>query len=97
MSRRASPCSISPIERLESQVKRLLGEGQTRFVLDLSGLDYIDSAGIGTIVSCLTSIKKAAGEMRMAGANPRITRLLEITGVDKLMPLHPTVAEAAAG
>jgi anti-sigma B factor antagonist len=85
------------VERLETVVKDLLKQGQVKLVFDLSALDYVDSSGIGTIVSCLTDIKKAGGELRAAGANPRIQRLLTITGVDKLLALYPTVAEATAG
>lgn len=66
-------------------------------MFDVTALDYVDSSGIGTIVSCLTHIKKAGSELRTAGANPRIQRLLTMTGVDKLLAQYPTVAEAAAG
>ena len=85
------------VDRLETAVSDLLKEGQSKVVFDLSALDYVDSSGIGTIVSCLTQIKKAGSELRTAGANPRIKRLLTMTGVDKLLTLYPTVAEATAG
>ena len=52
-------------------------------------------AGIGTVVACLTHIKKAGGDLRMAGANARVLRLFQMTGVDQLLSLYPTVAEAA--
>lgn len=84
------------IERLETAVTGLLDKGQRKFVFDLTGLDYADSSGIGTFVSCLTAIRKASGELRMAGVNPRILRLFQITGVDHLMKVYPTVAEAAS-
>lgn len=85
------------VERLEAAVKEFIAQGLRRFVFDLSALDYADSAGIGTFVACLTMIKKSGGDLRLAGVNPRIHRLLTITGVDHLMSLYPTVAEAAAG
>ena len=85
------------VERLESVVKDLLQQNQKKFVFDAATLDYVDSSGIGTIVSCLTQIKKGGGEMKMAGANPRIQRLFTMTGVDKLMTMYPSVSEAAAG
>ncbi len=85
------------VDRLETTVSDLLKEGPLKVVFDLSALDYVDSSGIGTIVSCLTQIKKAGSELRTAGANPRIKRLLTMTGVDKLLTLYPTVSEATAG
>jgi anti-anti-sigma factor len=83
------------VERLEAVVNELLKQGQTKFIFDASALDYADSAGIGTVVACLTNIKKAGGDMRMAGANARVLRLFQMTGVDQLLSLYPTVAEAA--
>jgi anti-sigma B factor antagonist len=84
------------VERLEETTNLLLENGKRKFVFDLTALDYADSAGIGTLVSCLTAIRKAGGELRMAGVNPRIQRLFKMTGVDRLMSLYPTVADAAA-
>lgn len=84
-------------ERLESTVKDLLQGGQGRFVFDLTALDYVDSSGIGTIVSCLTAIKKSGADLRVAGSNARIKRLFSMTGVDKLLSLYASVAEATAG
>lgn len=86
------------VERLESVVKDLATQGQQKiFVFDLTSLDYADSSGIATFVSCLTNIKKSGAEMRLAGANARIQRLFTLTGVDHLMSLFPTVAAATAG
>jgi anti-anti-sigma factor len=84
-------------EQLESVVHKQLDSGERRFVLDATGLEYIDSAGIGALVSALSGVKKAGGELRVAGANQRILRLFAMTGVDKLLTVYPTVAEAAAG
>jgi anti-sigma B factor antagonist len=85
------------VDRLEAVLSGLLAEGACKFVFDLAALDYADSAGIGTLVSCLTQIKKSGGEMRVAGANQRVTRLFQLTGINHLLPLYPSVAEAAAG
>jgi anti-anti-sigma factor len=84
------------VERLDTVLSELLRKEQKKFVFDLSALNYADSSGIGTLVSCLTKIKKSGGELRIAGVNPRIRRIFAITGLDSLMALYPTVAEAAA-
>lgn len=84
------------VERLEAAVKDLVNQTPGRVVFDLTGLDYADSAGIGTFVACLTLIKKAGGEMRMAGVNARVGRLFQLTGIDQLMTVFPTVADATA-
>ena len=78
-------------------MKDFLQGGQSRFVFDLSALDYVDSSGIGTIVSCLTADQESRADLRVAGASPRIKRLFTMTGVDKLLTFYPSVAEATAG
>ncbi len=78
-------------ERLEAVTAEFIKQGQKKFLFDISALDYADSSGIGTLVSCLTKIKKAGGDLRMAGANARMTRLFQMTGVQSLIAMYPTV------
>ena len=85
------------VERLETVIKDLLKQGRRRFVFDATALEYADSSGVGTLVAALTDIKKSGGDLRLAGASPRIQRLLSMTGVDTLIPLYASVAEASAG
>jgi anti-anti-sigma factor len=82
-------------ERLEAVTGELIEQGRKKFVYDISALDYADSSGIGTLVACLTNIRKAGGDLRMAGANSRMMRLFRMTGVQSLISLYPTVAAAA--
>lgn len=85
------------LENLDTTVRSLLDQGDRRFVLDATGLEYLDSAAVGALVASLSNVKKAGGELRLAGASPRIMRVFQITGVDKLIPSFATVAEATAG
>lgn len=81
-------------ERLDAAVKNLLQKDQKKFVLDITLLDYADSSGIGMLVSCLTNVRKAGGELSLAGANPRIKRILDMTGVGNMMPMFDTLDAA---
>jgi anti-anti-sigma factor len=83
-------------ERLDAAVKGLLEKSVKKFVLDITTLDYADSSGIGMLVSCLTNVKKAGGELKLVGANPRIKRILNMTGVDSILSIYDTLAEATA-
>ena len=83
-------------ERLDATVKSLLRKDQKKFVLDITTLEYVDSSGIGMLVSCLTNVRKAGGELKLAGANPRIRRIFAMTGVDTIMPMFDTLAAATA-
>ena len=83
-------------ERLDSAIKSLLRQDQKNFIRDITTLDFADSSGIGMLVSCLTNVKKAGGELKLAGANPRIRRIFAMTGVDTIMPMFDTLADATA-
>jgi anti-sigma B factor antagonist len=82
-------------EQFEATVRKLVDGGDRKLVLDATALEYIDSAGIGALVSGLTNVKKAGGDMRLAGASERIVRLFTMTGVDRLLSVYPSVADAA--
>jgi anti-anti-sigma factor len=83
-------------EKLEAAVSALVASDQKKVVLDITALDYIDSSGIGMLVSCLTKVKKAGGDFKLVGANARIRRIFAMTGVETMMPMFATLAEATA-
>ena len=85
------------LDQLTVVVQTLLDQQQKKIVFDISGMDYLDSAGIGTLVSCVTQIKKSGGTLRLAGANARVQKLLKMARVEDILSVYPTVAEAAAG
>jgi anti-sigma B factor antagonist len=84
------------VERLDAAVNELLKKEQKRIVLDVTTLEYCDSSGLGMLVSGLTRVKKAGGDLKIAGANQRIQRIFKMTGVDTLVSMFATVAEATA-
>src|SRR5581483_1713741 len=76
------------VEQLETAVADLVKQPVGKVIFDASALDYADSAGIGTLIACLTSIRKAGGDMRLAAVNPRIQRLFQLTGINHLMATY---------
>ncbi len=83
-------------EKLNAAMNTLLQKDQKRVILDITALDYVDSSGVGMLVSCLTNVKKAGGDLKVVGANQRIKRIFSMTGIDSLMQMFPTVSEATA-
>ncbi|HYH00696.1 MAG TPA: STAS domain-containing protein [Terriglobales bacterium] len=63
---------------LRDMVKRMLAEDQ-RLVLNLSEVNYIDSAGLGTLVSLYTSAKNTGGAIKLANLTQRVGDLLQVT------------------
>jgi len=83
-------------KQLEWAVESLVGEGRKKVILDLSGVTNIDSTGIGIVVMSASHLKKAGGELRVAGATAHVEEVLKITNVNQIVVLHPTTAAAAA-
>ena len=63
---------------LRDVAKKLINENK-RIVLNLSGLNYIDSGGLGTLVSLFTTAQKAGGSIKLANLTERVGDLLQIT------------------
>jgi len=64
---------------LRTAIRRLLGEGKTKILLNLAGVGYIDSSGIGELVSSFTAVKKEGGTLKLLKLTQKIQDLLAIT------------------
>ncbi|HZR30132.1 MAG TPA: STAS domain-containing protein [Terriglobales bacterium] len=60
-------------------------------VLDLSQIQYIDSGGLGALVAVLTSARACGGDLRLAGLNERVSRVLKTTRLDRVFRIHSSV------
>ena len=83
-------------QQVEWTANKLVGENRKKIILDLSGVTHVDSTGIGIIVAVAGQMKKAGGQLRVAGANDHVTQLLTMTSVDQIVGLHPTTGAAVA-
>jgi anti-sigma B factor antagonist len=68
--------------------------GRTHLVLDLTGVDFLDSFGLGVIVGALKRVRLLDGDLRLVVPEPRIRRIFEICDLDRVFTLFDT-AEAA--
>lgn len=84
-------------QQVEWQVEDLVKEKQTKVVLDVSGLKQIDSTGVGIVVMCSGKLKKAGGELRIAGAGGMVENVLKMTSIDQMIKFYANAAEAAKG
>lgn len=64
---------------LRDMVKRLIEEKNTSLVLNLSGVNYIDSGGLGTLVGLYTTAQNAGGALKLAALTQRVGDLLQVT------------------
>jgi anti-sigma B factor antagonist len=64
---------------LRDSVKDLLGKGQKKILLNLGDVNYIDSSGIGELVSAYTTVKNQGGELKLLKLTKKVHDLLQIT------------------
>ena len=72
---------------VEAAVKRAIDEGARKLVIDVTKLEYIDSAGIGMLVACNGQIERAGGKMRVAGAQGTVAKAFEVVHMDRITSL----------
>ncbi len=75
-------------------IRNLVEAGQARIVIDLSPTDFVDSSGLGAIVSRIAASRALHGDIRLAGAGEFVSNLLEITHLNKVNKAFPDVAAA---
>ena len=64
---------------LREEVRKLLAEGKKKIVLNLAEVNYIDSSGLGELVSAYTAVKNAGGELKLLNLTSKVRDLLVIT------------------
>ena len=80
--------------RLKKLVDTVVADGQTRIVVDLSGVVFIDSSGLGALIGGLKSARQASGDLRIAGATEQVLVVLGLTNLDRILRPYPTVEDA---
>ncbi|HLA95577.1 MAG TPA: STAS domain-containing protein [Pyrinomonadaceae bacterium] len=81
---------------LRGAIRRLLGEGKTKLLLNLGGVGYIDSSGIGELVSSFTAVNKEGGTLKLLNLTQKIQDLLAITKLLTVFDVYEDEATALA-
>jgi len=72
---------------LRDRINELLRDGHRRFVLNIAGVDYCDSSGLGQMISIWTSIRNKNGHMTILNPAKRVQRLFEITKLNAIFEI----------
>jgi anti-sigma B factor antagonist len=64
------------------------GTGHKRFLINLAGVDYVDSSGMGELVRCFSTVRQRGGEMKRVQVNKRVADLLQITRLNTLFEIY---------
>jgi anti-sigma B factor antagonist len=79
---------------LRTAIRRLLEEGKKRILLNLAGVSYIDSSGIGELVSSFTAITNAGGQLKLLNLTQKLQDLLTITKLLTVFDVYESEADA---
>lgn len=81
-------------DQLGTAIGGAIDEGGVHVVLDLSGVDYMSSAGLRELVNSLKKAKRAAGDIRLAQPSDRVREVLEMAGLDTVFRIYTSQADA---
>jgi anti-sigma B factor antagonist len=80
---------------LKSLVEENVAAGRDRVVIDLTEVVFIDSSGLGALISGLKATRQAGGDLRIADVPEQVLIVLRLTNLDRVLRAHPTVADAS--
>jgi anti-sigma B factor antagonist len=81
---------------LKDKITELLESGQSTLIVDLSGVAFLDSTGLGALVEARAATAEAGGSLPLVCSQERILKLFTITGLDGIFTIHPSVGDAVA-
>jgi anti-sigma B factor antagonist len=79
---------------IREKVTGLADAGRTKVILDLENVEYVDSTGLGSMVICLTSLKKLGGALKLVNPNKRNVELLLLTKLHTVFEVYTEVQDA---
>lgn len=92
----AGEVDVFTAPKLRERIIGLLGEGASRIVINLEKVAFMDSTGLGVLVGGLKRVKERDGELALAAPQATVQRVLGVTGLNTVFPVHATVEEATA-
>ena len=80
--------------KLSEQLVELVNDGNFHLVVDMEGVDFLDSTGLGVLVGGLKRLRSHDGDLTLVCTQPRILKVFEITGLTKVFSIHDSVDAA---
>ena len=82
--------------KLREKLIELVSEGSYDVVVNLEGVDFLDSTGLGVLVGALKRVKAHDGSLSLVCTQDKILKIFKITGLTKVFPIHDSVEEATS-
>lgn len=84
----------STAPELEETLEDRMDEGRYSLVLEMSGVNYLSSAGLRALVAALRTCKKKGGDVRIANPSERVSEVMALAGLDSLFTMYDDVTVA---
>lgn len=81
-------------KEVNRQLLPIIEDSSAFLVVDLTGLDYINSSGIYSLMECYAKTKEKGGYLKLYAANGRVKEILDLVGITKVIPLFEDLEEA---
>jgi anti-sigma B factor antagonist len=82
--------------RLKERLNELTGSGRSRIAVNLESVEFLDSTGLGVLIGALKRCREAGGTLALAAPREPVRKVLSITGLDRVFPVHDSVEQATA-
>ncbi len=81
---------------LHDKVKSLISEGLSKVVIDIKGVKWMNSSGLGVIMACMTSLQQAGGKLKLASVTDKVQSILMITKLIEVFETYENASRAVA-
>jgi anti-sigma B factor antagonist len=81
---------------MDLALQTVVSEGQSKIILDMSQVRYLNSAGLRTLADVLTQNRENGGDLKLVALNPKVSRVFQIIGFDKFFNIYDDVDGAVA-
>jgi len=92
--RLAGDLNMHTCSELRTKLLELIEQQPGRLIVDLSGVGYIDSSGVGTMIEAKRRLERTGGRIVLAGLQARVRSVFEIARLDRYFKIAPSVEEA---
>ena len=87
---------IHTAHTLQDRLADVVASGERTLIVDLGGVEFLDSSGLSALVGGLNKVRDVGGSLSLACPHANLLKLFAITGLDQVLVIHPTVAAAIA-
>ena len=83
--------------KLRDKITELVGEGLYHLIIDIEGVEFLDSTGLGVLVGGLKKVRAHNGSLQLICTQERLLKIFRITGLAKVFTIHGSTEAATAG